>query len=409
MKRWLAMLSVLAFSTVSPGCNCDDPIIIKVAPMLQIQHAEADAAVEGEDPQDAVRPPMCNDDDAKDCTLGFGQAGVSIFNYRSVALANRADVPLTIYNVRLAEDSPSFESSASWIGQASRPVLAGKEFVVFKVFWTPTIEMEAEQVLGHIEVFTNADNGEEEVDEQTCIDAGAAVNCVATRSPSSDRAWTWGCPKRRWLPVSPPARGTAAPVGLHRVNSQMNCRVEITNIGERDLLLFDAELGFRESPRSDCQTCEGQQWCGGENAACVDGPFAAEETGEAGVWGERTACSADNRCPVGQFCALDAEDATQGFCSGEAEAPEGRPIFRFIDEPAFSREQPLAISPGTSTTFQLAFQPSALRRYTSRISFTTNIPGGEEVSLGLVGIGHNMPTAVPRVLSVSGRAAKPQR
>ena len=75
------------------SANYDDPIIIKVAPMLQIQHAEADAAVEGEDPQDAVRPPMCNDDDAKDCTLGFGQAGVSIFNYRSVALANRAHVP----------------------------------------------------------------------------------------------------------------------------------------------------------------------------------------------------------------------------------------------------------------------------------------------------------------------------
>jgi len=404
MKRWLAMLSVLAFSTVSPGCNCDDPIIIKVAPMLQIQHAEAEAAVEGEDPQDAVRPPMCNDDDAKDCTLGFGQAGVSIFNYRSVALANRADVPLTIYNVRLAEDSPQLpELGLDW-SEAGRPVLAGKEFVVFKVFWTPTIEMEAEQVLGHIEVFTNADNGEEEVDEQTCIDAGAAVNCELTRIAIVGQGVDMGLPEAKVVArvASNAWDGGPCQFGYTGVNSQMNCRVEITNIGERDLLLFDAELGFRESPRSDCQTCEGQQWCGGENAACVDGPFAAEETGEAGVWGERTACSADNRCPVGQFCALDAEDPTQGFCSGEAEAPEGRPIFRFIDEPAFSREQPLAISPGTSTTFQLAFQPSALRRYTSRISFTTNIPGGEEVSLGLVGIGHNMPTAVPRVLSVSG-------
>ena len=46
MKRWLAMLSILVGSTLSPGCNCDDPIIIKVAPMLQIQHADADTAEE---------------------------------------------------------------------------------------------------------------------------------------------------------------------------------------------------------------------------------------------------------------------------------------------------------------------------------------------------------------------------
>ncbi len=404
MKRWLIMLSILVGSTLSPGCNCDDPIIIKVAPMLQIQHADVAAAPE--DSAGETQAPMCDVDDAKACTLDFGPSGVSIFNYRSVALANRADVPLTIYNVRLADDSPQRpELSLDW-EQAGRPVLAGKEFVVFKVYWTPTIEMEAGQALGHIEVITNADNGEEELDEQTCLDAGAAVNCELTRIALVGQGVDMGLPEAKVVArvASNAWDGGPCQFGFTGVNSQANCRVEITNIGERDLLLFGVELGFREAPRSDCSTCEGQQWCGGENAACVDGPFVAEETGDDGVWGERTACDAENPCPIGQFCAVDAEDSTQYFCSAEAEAPEGRPIFRFIDEPALSREQPLAISPGTSTTFQLAFQPSALRRYSSRINFATNIPGGEEVALGLVGIGHNRPIAVPRVLSVSGGA-----
>lgn len=393
MKRWLAMLAVVLGSTLQPGCNCDEPIIIKVAPMLQVQHTDAE-----------IETPLCAVDDAKECALDFGQAGISIFNYRSIALANRADVPLTIYNVRLAEDSPQLpELGLDW-ASSGRPVLAGKEFVAFKVFWTPTIEMEAGQNLGYIEVFTNADNGEEEVDEQTCLDAGAAINCELTRIAIVGQGADMGLPEAKIVArvASNAWDGGPCQFGFTGVNSQANCRVEITNIGERDLLLFGSELGFRDSPRSDCQTCEGQQWCGGENGACIDGPYAAEETGDAGVWADRTACNAETVCPLGQFCALDAEDPAQTFCSGEAEAPEGRPIFRFIDEPAFSREQPLAISPGTSTTFQLAFQPSALRRYTGRISFTTNVPGGEEISMGLVGIGHNMPTAVPRVLSVSG-------
>ena len=123
MKRWLAMLSILVGSTLSPGCNCDDPIIIKVAPMLQIQHADADTAEE--DPLAEAQAPMCDVDDAKECTLDFGPSGVSIFNYRSVALANRADVPLTIYNVRLADDSPQLpEIGLDW-SETGRPVLAG--------------------------------------------------------------------------------------------------------------------------------------------------------------------------------------------------------------------------------------------------------------------------------------------
>jgi hypothetical protein len=387
------MLAVLLGGTLQPGCNCDDPIIIKVAPMLQVQHADAE-----------IETPLCAVDDAKECALDFGQAGISIFSFRSIALANRADVPLTIYNVRLADDSPQLpELGLDW-STTGRPVLAGKEFVAFKVYWTPTIEMEAGQTLGYIEVFTNADNGEEEMDEQTCLDAGAAINCELTRIAIVGQGADMGLPEAKIVArvASNAWDGGPCQFGFTGVNSQASCRVEITNIGERDLLLFGSELGFRDAARSDCQTCEGQQWCGGENGACIDGPYAAEETGEAGVWEERTACSAEAVCPLGQFCALDAEDSSQTFCSGEAEAPEGRPVFRFIDEPAFSREQPLAISPGTSTTFQLAFQPSALRRYTGRISFTTNVPGGEEISMGLVGIGHNMPTAVPRVLSVSG-------
>jgi hypothetical protein len=393
MKRWFATSFIWLAAALSPACNCDELVVVKVAPMLQLQHAD-----------EAVEQPLCAVGDEFDCALDFGPAGISLFNHRSLVLANKASVPLTIYEVRLAQDSPQLPELALDWSESGKPVLAGKDYVALKVFWTPTFAMEEGQLLGHIEVYTNADNAEEALDEETCIAAGAVLGCGVTRVAIRGQGANMGLPEAKIVARVGSNAWDNGPCdfGFTGVNRQSNCRVEITNLGERDLLIFGAELGFREAPRSDCQTCEGQQWCGGENAACVDGPFAAEETGEAGVWEERNSCDGENPCPMGKFCALDATDPAQRFCSIEAEAAAGRSIFRFIEQPAFSREHPLVVTPGTSTTLQLAFQPAALRRYTSRLSFTTNVPDGEMVVLGILGVGHNMPTAVPRVLSVSG-------
>jgi hypothetical protein len=396
MSMRSSLATGLLFGTlIGAGCNCEEPQIIRVAPELQIQAAEGELG-EGD-------PPICSVEDESDCALNFGDIGISMPRSRTLLLANKANVPLDLHSVHLDPESPHLPELRTTWGADGESLLGGGEFVAFKVWWTPSFEMEEGAEIGTLILVTNAANAEEPTDFATCQSFGATRNCGLTRIKLTGRGVDMGLPEAKIVARVGALATDGGPCdfGYVGVNGLGSCRVEVTNIGERDLLIYEAELGFRDVPRSDCQTCQGHAWCGGEGGACIAGPYVSEEARDGDDWAVRTACDAERPCALGSFCASDAH-GEGGFCADEAEAAEGRPLFRFEETISFSRDNPMVITPGSSLTLTLVFQPQALRRYSSQLRLATNEVSKPWTEIGMLGVGHLAPTAVARILSVGG-------
>ncbi len=394
-NRQMVLLTALLGVGLGPGCGCEEEVFIKIAPRIQL---EGDAAeLDQEDGTICV-------EEADGCELHFGAVGLATQGARTLLMANPSHVNLQVYEIKIDPDSPEAPRlSTNWDSVGSN-FLAGKSFAPFKVYWIPEVETAEEVELGTVILVTNAENSSTLLDADTCNALGALGACGEVRVKLFGRGVDNGLPEAKVIARVGQDAWDDGPCdfGYVGLRGQGACRVEVTNVGERDLLLFGAELGFREPGRDDCQTCSGQAWCGGANGSCVAGPFAAEETPEAGTgFPERNPCDDETRCELGQFCAADATNGEEGFCSSEAEVPEGMSIFAFDAEPLFSQDNPLVVSPGGSATLTLIFKPYALRRYTGRLALKTNELGRRNLTVGLVGVGHEPPTAVPEISAVN--------
>ncbi len=394
-KRQVVLLSALIAAGFTPGCGCEEEVFIKIAPRIQL---EGDAAELDQDDGS-----ICTDD-INGCELHFGAVGLATQGSRTLLMANPSHVNLQVYDIKIDADSPEAPRlSTNWESVGSS-FLAGKSFAPFKVYWIPEVETAEEVAIGTVVLVTNAENSTTLLDAETCSDLGALGACGEVRVQLFGRGVDNGLPEAKVIARVGQDAWDDGPCdfGYVGLRGQGACRVEVTNVGERDLLLFGAELGFRESGRDDCQTCSGQAWCGGPNGSCVAGPFAAEETPVVGEgFPERNPCDEDTRCELGQFCASDASNPEERFCSSEAEVPDGMSIFAFDAEPLFSQDNPLVVSPGSSATLTLIFKPYALRRYTGRLALKTNQLGQRNLAIGLIGVGHEAPTAVPEISAVN--------
>ncbi len=402
-------LTALATALTLSGCECDEEIYT-ASNLMQVRGLEAQG-----------NPFICtdaegNDTSASNCVLDFGDAGINRDNLRYLIVGNAGQAGLQIYKAFVsAPDSPFFadltlSGDVTNIESEGSPLLlVSGDGTQIGITFHPTVEAEEPLFLGEVHLITDASNPERELSPEECSEHGAPGPCGLTQ------VQIWGWPKDLGevaLSVTASVGGNINNAGICDfgrigLGGSARCTVTLKNIGsaENGDPTAVIDRGVVALPPGDTSACGGGcgwgQRCDG--AACVDGPFTAQEDGNASG-DDRRSCAGSGECEAGQFCAPDAYDPSVGFCSAEAE-PAGM-VFTFADgDPGWDPASPLIIEPGAQVSFDIEFSPANLAKYTGGYLLKGNFANAEGLFFrGAVGIGHNAPVAHPEVQLVDGIA-----
>lgn len=199
----LALVTVL-FSSGCPGCDPDEL-------NRSLRRIAVDVCAE---------PKLSDKGGVDDCNLDFGMVDVSARVSKEILLSNISDTDIQIHSYRITEDSdPAF--AVDYIPTGLKAGLSAKMTVSFGPMLESTVE-------GKIILGTDAENASNPEAGQITIHVhgGGANN---------------GLPHLR-VQVLDQERDTCCDLGLVAKGTAANCRMRLTNVGSRALVLHEVSL-----------------------------------------------------------------------------------------------------------------------------------------------------------------------